>query len=155
MRCLRPDGSQIGVISLTEALRLAGEVNLDLVEINPNVTPPVCRIMDFGKFKYEEERRKKEAKRNQSKTIIKEVKFHANVDENDYQVKLRNIKTFLAEGDKVKLTLQFRGRENAHREIGEDVIARIKEDVKGFATIEQEPKLMGRSITGLLGPAKS
>ena len=155
MRCLRADGSQIGVISLNEALRLATDAGMDLVEVNPNGVPPVCRIMDYGKFKYEEDRRKKEAKKHQNKTVIKEVKFHANVDENDYQVKLRNIKSFLAEGDKVRITLQFRGRENVHKEIGEDVMVRLKEDIKGFGNIEQEPKLMGRTITGLIGPVKS
>jgi len=155
VRCLRPDGSQLGILSLSEALRLAESAGLDLVEVNPNGSPPVCRIMDYGKFKYEEDRRKKEAKKRQNKTIIKEIKFHANVDENDYQVKLRNIKGFLAEGDKVRVTLQFRGRENAHKEIGEDVIARLKEDIKGFGNIEQEPKLMGRTISGLIGPVKN
>ena len=154
MRCLRPDGSQIGVLPLGEALRLAEAAGMDLVEVNPNGAPPVCRIMDYGKFKYEEERKKKEARKNQTKVVTKEVKFHSNVDDNDYQVKLRNIKSFLADGDKVKLTLQFRGRENAHKELGEEVVARIKEDLKGIAVIEQEPKLMGRSITGLLGPIR-
>ncbi|MCL1910305.1 MAG: translation initiation factor IF-3 [Kiritimatiellaeota bacterium] len=154
VRCLRPDGSQIGVISTGEALRLANDAGLDLVEINPNSAPPVCRIMDYGKFKYEEDRRKKEAKKHQNKVITKEVKFHANVDENDYQVKLRNIRSFLAEGDKVRVSLQFRGRENAHKELGEDVMGRLKEDIKGFGNIEQEPKLMGRTISGLIGPVK-
>ena len=154
IRCLRPDGSQLGILSLSEALRLAESAGLDLVEVNPNGSPPVCRIMDYGKFKYEEDRRKKEAKKRQNKVIVKEIKFHANVDENDYQVKLRNIKSFLSDGDKVRITLQFRGRENAHKEIGEDVIARLKEDIKGFGNIEQEPKLMGRTISGLIGPVK-
>ena len=155
VRCLRPDGSQMGILPFNEALRLAENAGLDLVEVNPNASPPVCRIMDYGKFKYEEDRRKKEAKKRQNKTIIKEIKFHANVDENDYQVKLRNIRSFLAEGDKVRITLQFRGRENAHKEIGEDVIARLKDDIKGFGNIEQEPKLMGRTISGLIGPVKN
>ena len=155
MRCLRPDGSQLGILSLSEALRLAESAGLDLVEVNPNGSPPVCRIMDYGKFKYEEDRRKKEAKKRQNKVIIKEIKFHANVDENDYQVKLRNIKSFLAEGDKVRVTLQFRGRENAHKQLGEEVVARVKEDLKGTASVEQEPKLTGRTITGLFGPVKT
>lgn len=146
------DGTQAGIISLRDALRLSEEAGLDLVEVNPNATPPVCRIMDYGKFKYEEGQRKKLAKKNQTKTVTKEIKFHANVDDNDYQVKLRNIRGFLAEGNKIKLTLQFRGRENAHRELGHEVMTRVCQDLADVANVEQEPKLMGRSITGLLGP---
>ncbi len=152
MRCLNADGSQAGVIPLHAALRLAEEAGLDLVEVNPNSTPPVCRVMDYGKFKYEEGQRKKVARKNQTKTVTKEVKFHANVDVNDYQVKLRNIRSFLAEGNKIKLTLQFRGRENAHKELGEDVMKRVCVDLADVANVEQAPRLMGRSITGLLGP---
>jgi len=140
------------VISLGDALRLAGEAGLDLVEVNPNSTPPVCRVMDYGKFKYEEGQRKKVAKKNQSKTVTKEVKFHANVDVNDYQVKLRNIRSFLAEGNKIKLTLQFRGRENAHKDLGEAVMKRVCVHLAGGATVEQSPRVMGSTITGLLGP---
>lgn len=139
-------------MTLSEALRLAEHHGLDLVEITPNANPPVCRIMDFGKFKYEEGQKKKQARKNQSKVVTKEVKFHANVDENDYQLKIRNIRSFLAEGNKIKLTLQFRGRENAHRELGHEVIDRVCRDVADVANVEQEPLLMGRSITGMLGP---
>lgn len=139
-------------MTLSEALRLAEHHGLDLVEITPNANPPVCRIMDFGKFKYEEGQKKKQARKNQSKVVTKEVKFHANVDENDYQLKIRNIRSFLADGNKIKLTLQFRGRENAHKELGEEVIARVCKDVADVAIVEQEPLLMGRSITGMLGP---
>lgn len=147
-----PDGAQAGVMSLRDALRLAEEHGLDLVEVNPNSEPPVCRVMDYGKFKYEEGQRKKVAKKNQTKTVTKEVKFHCNVDENDYQVKMRNIRGFLADGNKIKLTLQFRGRENAHRELGEDVMKRVCLDLADVANVEQTPRQMGRSITGLLGP---
>ncbi len=108
--------------------------------------------MDYGKFKYEEGQRKKVARKSQSRTVTKEVKFHANVDVNDYQVKLRNIRGFLAEGNKIKLTLQFRGRENAHKELGEAVMKQVCVDLADVATVEQSPRLMGRSITGLLGP---
>jgi translation initiation factor IF-3 len=152
VRCLLPDGTQAGVMSLRDALKLAEERSLDLVEISPNAEPPVCRIMDYGKFKYEEGQRRKQARKNQAKNIVKEVKFHANVDENDYQIKLRNIRGFLADGSKVKLTLQFRGRENAHREIGEEVVKRVCADLADVAVIEQEPKLVGRAINGLIGP---
>ena len=152
IRCLLPDGAQAGIMSLSEALKLAEQRGLDLVEISPNAEPPVCRIMDYGKFKYEEGQRKKQAKKSQSKSVIKEVKFHANVDENDYQIKLRNIRGFLADGDKVKLTLQFRGRENAHREIGDEVMKRVCLDLADVAVVEQEPRLLGRAINGLLGP---
>ena len=152
IRCLLPDGAQAGIMSLRDALKLSEERGLDLVEISPNAEPPVCRIMDYGKFKYEEGQRKKQAKKSQSKSVIKEVKFHANVDENDYQIKLRNIRGFLADGDKVKLTLQFRGRENAHREIGDEVMKRVCLDLADVAVVEQEPRLLGRAINGLLGP---
>lgn len=152
VRCLLPDGTQAGIMSLRDALKLSEERGLDLVEISPNAEPPVCRIMDYGKFKYEEGQRKKQARKSQAKNVVKEVKFHANVDENDYQIKLRNIRNFLANGDKVKLTLQFRGRENAHREIGDEVMKRVCQDLADVAVVEQEPKLLGRAINGLLGP---
>ena len=152
IRCLLPDGAQAGIMSLRDALKLSEERGLDLVEISPNAEPPVCRIMDYGKFKYEESQRKKQAKKSQAKNVIKEVKFHANVDENDYQIKLRNLRGFLADGDKVKLTLQFRGRENAHREIGDEVMKRVCLDLADVAVVEQEPRLLGRAINGLLGP---
>ena len=135
-----------------DAIRLAEADHLDLVEISPNADPPVCRIMDFGKFRYDEGQRKKQARKNQAKTVVKEVKFHANVDENDYQVKLRNIRSFLADGCKIKLTLQYRGRENAHKELGDEVMARVIRDTAEIAVVEQAPKLMGRSLSGMIGP---
>ncbi len=134
-----------------DAMRLAVEAGLDLVEISPNAEPPVCRIMDFGKFRYDEGQKRKQTRKSQSRTVVKEVKYHVNVDEHDYQVKLRNIRAFLQEGHKVKLTLQFRGRENAHRELGGEVLARVVKDVSDLANVEQEPRQMGRSLTGLLG----
>ncbi len=134
-----------------DAMRLAVEANLDLVEISPNAEPPVCRIMDFGKFRYDEGQKRKQSRKSQSRTVVKEVKFHVNVDDHDYQVKLRNIRAFLEEGHKVKLTLQFRGRENAHRELGAEVVARVIKDVSDLANVEQAPRQMGRSLTGLLG----
>jgi translation initiation factor IF-3 len=152
VRCINPDGSQAGIMSLGNALRLAEEHGMDLVEITPNATPPVCRIMDYGKFKYEESQKKKQARKNQAKVVTKEVKFHANVGENDYQIKIRNIRSFLADGYKVKISLQFRGRENAHKELGQEVIDRVCKEVADVANIEQQPKLMGRNISGMLGP---
>ena len=135
-----------------DALRIAEAAHLDLVEISPNADPPVCRIMDFGKFRYDEGQKKKQARKNQAKTVIKEIKFHANVDENDYNVKLRNIRAFLADGCKIRLTLQYRGRENAHKELGDEVVARVIRDTADIAVVEQAPKLMGRSLSGMIGP---
>ena len=135
-----------------DALRIAEAAHLDLVEISPNADPPVCRIMDFGKFRYDEGQKKKQARKNQAKTVIKEIKFHANVDENDYNVKLRNIRGFLADGCKIRLTLQHRGRENAHKELGDEVVARVIRDTADIAVVEQAPKLMGRSLSGMIGP---
>lgn len=134
-----------------DALRLAVEAGLDLVEISPNAEPPVCRIMDFGKYRYDEGQRRKQARKNQAKTVVKEVKFHVNVDAHDYNVKLRNIRNFLTEGHKIKLTLQFRGRENAHRELGNEVVTRVINDVSDLAVVEQPPRQMGRSLIGILG----
>ena len=141
-----------GVIPIKEAMKLAEAAGLDLVEISPNAEPPVCRIMDFGKYRYDEGQKKKQAKKNQTKTVIKEVKFHVNVGDNDYNVKMRNIRTFLAEGSKIKLTLQFRGRENAHKELGDEVVARVIADLADVAVVEQQPKQMGRILSGMLAP---
>lgn len=139
-------------MSLGDALRLAEQAGLDLVEVNPNSKPPVCRIMDYGKYKYEEGRRRKLARKNQVKTVVKEVKFRANTDVNDYNIKLRNIRKFLADGCKIKLTLQFRGRENAHKELGREIMARVCKDLEEVANVEQPPRMMGRTISGMLGP---
>ena len=152
VRCLLPDGTQLGVVATRDALAKAQQMGLDLVEISPNAQPPVCKIMDYGKWKYEEDRRKKEARKNQARTQLKEVKFHANTDVGDYQLKMRNIRAFLADGNKVKLTLMFRGRENAHKELGEEVLQRVCADLADVANVEQEPKVVGRSCTGLLAP---
>ena len=142
VRCLLPDGSQLGVVPTRDALAKAQQMGLDLVEISPNA----------GKWKYEEDRKKKEARKNQARTQLKEVKFHANTDVGDYQLKMRNIRSFLAEGNKVKLTLMFRGRENAHKEIGEELLKRVCAELADVANVEQEPKVVGRSATGLIAP---
>ncbi len=142
-----------GVIPTREAMRLAEEHGLDLVEISPNAEPPVCRIMDFGKFRYMESVKKKKARR-QSMThsrAVKEIKFHANVAEHDYQTKVGHVKDFLDKGHKVKLTLQFRGRENAHKELGLAVMGRVIQDCQEVAVVDMEPRLMGRSVFAMLG----
>jgi translation initiation factor IF-3 len=133
---------------------LAEEAELDLVEIAPMAKPPVCKIMDFGKFKYQESKRAHEAKLKQKQVQVKEVKFRPGTDENDYQIKLRNVIKFLGEGDKAKITLRFRGREMAHQEIGMRVLERIKTDLGELAAVEQFPKMEGRQLIMVLAPSK-
>lgn len=140
----------LGVISTSEALKLAFASGLDLVEISPNAVPPVCRIMNFGKFKYEESRREKLARKQQSGTTVKEMKFHANVDEHDYQTKLRHIIDFLQKGHRVKVSLMFRGRENEHRDIGFELFKRLIKDCEKDGAAESQPKLMGNNLFLLL-----
>ena len=154
VRCVRSDGTMIGVITTREALKLAQNENLDLVEISPNAEPPVCRIMDFGKYRYDESVKRKKAKKQQHARSVKEIKFHANVAEHDYQTKLNHARGFLEKGHKVKLSLQFRGRENAHRELGFQVIERAVKECEDLSVLDMKPKLMGRSIISMLG-AKS
>ncbi len=133
---------------------MAEEAELDLVEIAPMAKPPVCKIMDFGKFKYQESKRAHEAKLKQKQVQVKEVKFRPGTDENDYQIKLRNVTKFLGEGDKAKITLRFRGREMAHQEIGMRVLERIKADLEEVALVEQFPKMEGRQLIMVLSPSK-
>ena len=146
----------LGVMTTRDAQRLADQQGLDLVEVSPNAEPPVCKIMDFGKFRYEESIKRKVARKNQKTTLIKEVKFHASVDTNDLGHKLRQIKEFLAEGHKVKVTLQYRGRENAHKELGMEVVNRVIQDCLAEAIVEQSPRLIGRTLGCMLAakPAK-
>ena len=146
----------LGVMTTRDAQRLADNQGLDLVEVSPNAEPPVCKIMDFGKFRYEESIKRKVARKNQKTTLIKEVKFHASVDTNDLGHKLRQIKEFLAEGHKVKVTLQYRGRENAHKELGMEVVNRVIQDCAAEAIVEQTPRLIGRTLGCMLAakPAK-
>jgi translation initiation factor IF-3 len=144
----------LGVMATRDALRLAEEQGLDLVEITPNATPSVCKIMDYGKFKYEESIKAKQQRKAQKAQKVKEVKFHPGTDTNDFDYKLRQIRGFLADGCKVKLTLQFRGRENAHREIGEDVISRVLESLENECFVEQAPKTLGRVHGALIGPPR-
>lgn len=146
VRCIAADGKMIGVIPTSEALKLAFASGLDLVEISPNADPPVCRIMNFGKFKYEESRREKLARKQQAGAIVKEMKFHANVDEHDYQTKLRHIIEFLQKGYRVKVSLMFRGRENEHRELGFELFKRLIKDCEHDGVVESQPKLMGNNL---------
>ena len=146
------EGEALGIMSVRQALHLAEEAGVDLVEIAPMAQPPVCRIMDYGKFKYQEQKRQHEQKLKQKQVQVKEVKLRPGTDENDYQIKLRNMTRFLQEEDKVKVTLRFRGREMAHQEIGMRQIERIKTDLAEFANVEQMPKMEGRQMVMMVGP---
>ena len=152
VRLLDEHGGQLGVMNTREAQRIAENQGLDLVEISPNAEPPVCKIMDFGKYRYEESIKAKTARKNQSRQQVKEIKLHPGTEDNDLQVKLRQIRGFIADGDKVKLTLQYRGRENAHKEIGMDVIQRVLTEISDIVIVEQQPKHLGRFLGALLAP---
>jgi translation initiation factor IF-3 len=146
------DGGKRGVMSKQEALRLAETEGLDLVEVAPLAKPPVVKIMDFGKFKYQEQKKAAEARKNQKIIEIKEIKMRPMIDDHDYDVKMRSIKRFFEEGDKVKVTLRFRGREMAHMEIGMELLQKVKRDVEPIGKIEQEPKLEGRQMIMVMAP---
>ena len=133
---------------------MAEEAGLDLVEISPNADPPVCRVMDYGKFRFEQRKKQQEAKKKQKQIQVKEVKFRPGTDEGDYQVKLRNLIRFLNDGDKAKVTLRFRGREMAHQDLGFKLLKRVEEDLADFGTVEQRPKMEGRQMIMTLGPTK-
>jgi len=148
------EGEQLGIVSIRTALQMAEEAGVDLVEIAPTAKPPVCRIMDYGKFKYQEQKRAHEAKLKQKQVQVKEIKLRPGTDENDYQIKLRNMTRFLEEGDKVKVTLRFRGREMAHQEFGMRQLERIKADLEAVGQVEQMPKMEGRQMIMIIGPAK-
>jgi translation initiation factor IF-3 len=142
------------VVSPARAMELAAEAGLDLVEISPNAAPPVCKIMDFGKFKYEQQKRESEARKKQKIIEVKEVKFRPNTDTHDYEVKMRNVFRFLEGGDKVKITLRFRGREMAHQNLGRELLERVAEDVKEIGKVENMPKMEGRQMVMMIGPSK-
>ena len=142
----------LGVLATREAQRMAQQQGLDLVEVSPNAEPPVCKIMDFGKFRYDEGMKRKQARKTQQRQVIKEVKFHANVDPHDLETKLRKTREFLAEGNKVKLTLAYRGRENAHKDLGFEVMQRVIKELETEAVCEQQPRLLGRLLGCLLAP---
>ena len=154
LRLNGPDNEPIGIVSLQEALRLAAEHDVDLVEIAPTANPPVCRLMDYGKFKYQEQKKAAEAKAKQHVIDIKEVKFRPGTDEGDYQIKLRNLRRFLEEGDKGKVTLRFRGREITHQELGMRLLERVRDDLAEVSVVENMPKLEGRQMIMVLAPKK-
>jgi translation initiation factor IF-3 len=152
IRLIGADGENVGVVTPDRAMEMAEEAGLDLVEISPNASPPVCKIMDFGKFKYETQKREAEARKKQKIIEIKEVKFRPNTDTNDYDVKMRNVFKFLDNGDKVKITLRFRGREMAHQNLGRELLERVAEDTKDVGRVENFPKMEGRQMVMLIGP---
>lgn len=154
VRLSGPENEPLGIVSLAEALRMAGELDVDLVEIASMASPPVCRLVDYGKFKYQEQKRAAEAKAKQTVIEIKEVKFRPGTDEADYQIKMRNIRRFLAEGDKCKITLRFRGREITHQELGLALLNRIRDDLGDSILVEQFPKLEGRQMIMMIAPGK-
>ena len=154
MRLIGVKGEQIGIVALENAISLAEEAEIDLVEIAPTAKPPVCRLMDYGKFRYQESKKKHEAKLKQKQVQIKEVKFRPNTDDGDYNIKLRNLIGFLAEGDKAKVTLRFRGREMAHQEFGVRLLERVRNDLDTYATVEQFPRMEGRQMVMVLSPKK-
>ena len=152
VRCIAPDGEQLGVMKTEDAIAEADSHGLDLVEVSPNADPPVCKILDYGKFKFEAQKKRNEAKKKQKVIEVKEIKLRPNIDEHDYQVKMRSVQKFLYEGDKVKVTLRFRGREMAHQELGVNVLNRVREDTDEVAKIEAFPKLEGRQMIMVIAP---
>jgi translation initiation factor IF-3 len=155
VRLVGPDGSQIGIVSVQEALRRAQELDLDLVEVAPTANPPVCRIMDYGKFKYERDVRQKEARKRQVRVEVKEMKMRPKIDPHDYRTKKGHIERFLKAGARVKVTIMFRGRETSHPERGRDLLMRLAEDVKELGVVESPPLLDGRNMVMVLGPTKN
>jgi translation initiation factor IF-3 len=154
VRLSGPDNEPLGVVSLMEALRQAGELDVDLVEIAATANPPVCRLMDYGKFKYQEQKKAADAKSKQKVIEVKEIKFRPGTDDGDYNIKLRNIKRFLDDGDKCKITLRFRGREITHQEIGLALLNRMRDDLADLIIVEQFPKLEGRQMVMMIAPGK-
>ncbi len=148
------DGEQIGIVTIEEAISKAEESEMDLVEIAPDAEPPVCRIMDYGKHIFEEKKRQAEARKKQKQTQVKEIKIRPGTEEGDYQVKLRNLKRFLEDGDKTKITLRFRGREMAHQELGMEMMKRIESDLDELGAVEQMPKMEGRQMHMVIAPKK-
>ena len=154
MRIIGSDGEQLGIMSREEALRLAADEALDLVEVAPTAEPPVCKVMDYGKFVFEQNKKSQVAKKKQRQIQVKEVKFRPGTEEGDYQVKLKNLVRFLTAGDKAKVTLRFRGREMAHKELGAKLLERVRDDLVELASVEQFPQMEGRQMTMVLTPKK-
>jgi len=155
VRLVGPESEQLGIKPLREALQMATEMNLDLVNVAPTAKPPVCRIMDYGKFRYEQQKKEKEARKNQKVIDVKEVWFRANIEEHDYQTKYRNVVKFLKDGDKVKASVRFRGREIAHADLGKKILDRLASEVAEICNVERAPKLEGRSMIMILAPKSS
>ena len=147
-------GEMVGVVSIRDALIAAEEAGLDLVEVSPNADPPVCKILDYGKFKYEAQKRANEARKKQKIIEVKEIKMRPNIDDNDYDVKMRSARRFLEEGDKVKVTMRFRGREMAHQHLAMDILEKVKTEIADLAKVEQMPKLEGRQMIMVMAPLK-
>lgn len=154
VRLINADGEQIGVVSIQAALEAATEAGLDLVEISPNAEPPVCRLMDYGKFVFDQKKEKAAAKKKQKQVQVKEIKFRPGTDQGDYNVKLRNLHRFIEDGDKAKVTMRFRGREHAHRELGLAMLKRVEADLAEVAQVEQQPMMEGRQMIMVLAPKK-
>lgn len=155
VRLINEEGEQVGIVDIEDALNSADEAGLDLVELDGNADPPVCRVMDYGKWKFEQSKKQQAARKKQKQVQIKEVKFRPGTDEGDYQVKLRNLKRFLEDGDKVKVTLRFRGREMAHQELGLELLERVESDLMELGAIEQRPRMEGRLMVMMLSPKRS
>ncbi len=155
VRLIGSDGEQVGIVNIEEAIEAAKEENLDLVEVVPNAEPPVCRVMDYGRFRFEQSKKKNAARKKAKQIQIKEVKFRPGTEEGDYRVKMKNLVKFLEQGDKAKVTLRFRGREMAHREIGSRLLERVRNDLDEIATVEQFPKMEGRQMIMVLAPRKN
>jgi translation initiation factor IF-3 len=149
------DGAQLGIMNIRDARRIAEEKNLDLVNVAPTAKPPVCRIMDYGKFKYEQSKKEKEARKNQKVTLLKEVRMTPNIEDHDFQVKLRNVVKFLQDGDKVKVSVRFRGREITHASLGQQLLLKLADGVAEYGAVERAPRLEGRSMIMILAPKAS
>lgn len=152
LRLVDERGQMVGVVQRNEALAMAADAGLDLVEIAPNADPPVCKILDYGKFKYEEQKKKNEARKKQKVIEVKEIKLRPSIDDHDYEVKMRSMNKFIEEGDKVKVTMRFRGRELAHQELGMNVLMRVRDDLEEIAKVEQMPRMEGRQMTMVVAP---
>jgi translation initiation factor IF-3 len=152
VRLVDERGQMVGIVQRNEALAMAAQAGLDLVEIAPNADPPVCKILDYGKFKYEEQKKKNEARKKQKVIEVKEIKLRPSIDDHDYEVKMRSMNKFIEEGDKVKVTMRFRGRELAHQELGMNVLMRVRGDLEEIAKVEQMPRMEGRQMTMVVAP---
>ena len=152
VRLVAEDAEQLGIVSLEAALQRAADAGMDLVEVSPNASPPVCKIIDYGKLKYQEQKKKNEARKKQKTIEVKEIKLRPNIDTHDYDVKMRSARRFIDDGDKVKVTLRFRGREMAHQELGANVLARVREETEEIAKVEAMPKMEGRQMVMVLAP---